>query len=50
MLPEEQGGFRPDRSTTDMMFVVFRLQGNCAEGRSVSLQVLHRSPEGVRHR
>ena len=26
MLPEEQYGFRPDRSTTDMMFVVHRLQ------------------------
>ena len=26
VLPEEQCGFRPDRSTTDMMFVVRRLQ------------------------
>ena len=26
LLPEEQSGFRPDRSTTDMMFVVRRLQ------------------------
>ena len=26
LLPEEQGGFRPNRSTTDMMFVVRRLQ------------------------
>ena len=26
MLPEEQCGFRPDRSTTDMMFVGRRLQ------------------------
>ena len=26
LLPEEQYGFRPDRSTTDMMFVVCRLQ------------------------
>ena len=26
LLPEEQCGFRPDRSTTDMMFVVCRLQ------------------------
>ena len=25
LLPEKQGGFRPDRSTTDMMFVVRRL-------------------------
>ena len=26
ILPEEQGGFRPKRSTTDMMFVIRRLQ------------------------
>ena len=26
MLPEEQCGFRPNLSTTDMMFVVRRLQ------------------------
>ena len=26
LLPEEQCGFRPNRSTTDMMFVVRRLQ------------------------
>ena len=26
LLPEEQCGFQPDRSTTDMMFVVRRLQ------------------------
>ena len=26
LLPEEQCGFRPDRSTTDMMFVLRRLQ------------------------
>ena len=47
-LPEEQCGFRPDRSTTAMMFVVRRLQeiGRKAE---VSLHVLHRSLEGVRH-
>ena len=25
LLPEEQSGFRPDRSTTDMIFVVSRL-------------------------
>ena len=27
VLPEEQSGFRPNRSTTDMMFVIRRLQG-----------------------
>ena len=26
ILPEEQSGFRPNRSTTDMMFVILRLQ------------------------
>ena len=26
MLPEEQSGFRPNRSTTDTMFVIRRLQ------------------------
>ena len=26
ILPEEQNGFRPNRSTTDMMFVIRRLQ------------------------
>ena len=26
ILPEEQSGFRPKRSTTDMMFVIRRLQ------------------------
>ena len=26
LLPEEQCAFRPDHSTTDMMFVVYRLQ------------------------
>ena len=52
LLPEEQCGFRPNRSTTDMMFVVRRLQeiGNWTEGTSVPLHVLHRPPEGVRHR
>ena len=43
LLPEEQCGFRPDRSTSDMMFVVRRLQEiGCKAG--VSLYVLHRSP------
>ena len=26
ILPDEQSGFRPNRSTTDMMFVIRRLQ------------------------
>ena len=32
ILPEEQSGFRPNRSTTDMMFVIRRLQ-NLAQKR-----------------
>ena len=38
LLPEEQWGFRPDRSTTDMMFVVRRLQETRQKAR-VSLFV-----------
>ena len=49
LLTEEQCGFRPDRSTTDMMFVV-RTAGDWTEGRAVPLHVRHRSPEGIRHR
>ena len=37
-LPEEQWGFRPDRSTTDMMFVVRRLQ-EVGRKASVSLHM-----------
>ena len=39
LLPEEQYGFRPDRSTTDMMFVVRRLQevGRKAGGMSLHM-------------
>ena len=33
ILPEEQSGFRPNRSTTDMMFVVRRLQELAREKR-----------------
>ena len=36
LLPEEQCGFRPDRSTTDMMFVVRRLQ---AVGRKAGVSL-----------
>ena len=50
LLPEEQCGFRPDRSTTVMDVCGSQAAGNWAEGRSVSLHVFPRSPEGVRHR
>ena len=51
LLPEEQRGFRPNRSTTDMMFVVRRLQEIGRKAGVSSLHhVLHRPPEGVRHR
>ena len=49
LLPEEQCGFQPDRSTTDMICGA-QAAGNWAEGRSVSIRVFHRPPEGVRHR
>ena len=38
LLPEEQCGFRPDRSTTDMMFVVRRLQ-EVGQKAGVSLHI-----------
>ena len=49
LLPEEQSGFRPDRSTTDMIFVVRRLQ-EIGWKAGVSIFMCHRFPEGVRHR
>ena len=33
ILPEEQSGFRPKRSTTDMIFVICRLQELAREER-----------------
>ena len=33
ILPEEQSGFRPNRSTTDIMFVICRLQELARERR-----------------
>ena len=38
ILPEEQSGFRPNRSTTDMMFVIRRLQ-ELARKKQISLYV-----------
>ena len=48
ILPEEQGGFRPNRSTTDMMFVVRRLQGAGAEETISALCMLYRPHQRVR--
>ena len=39
ILPEEQSGFRPNRSTTDMMFVIRRLQELLAQKKRISLYV-----------
>ena len=50
LLPEEQYGFRPDRSTTDMMFVVRRLQEVGRKAGVYLLHVFHRSPKSLRHR
>ena len=50
VLPEEQSCFRPNRSTTDMMFVIRRLQGLAREKR-IQLYVcfvLCRSHQSVR--
>ena len=43
LLPEEQCDFRPDRSTTGMMFMVRRLQE--VGRKAVSLHMLHIFPE-----
>ena len=48
LLPEEQCGFRPHRSTTDMMFVVRRLQTVGKESARTMFAVLHRPTEGIR--
>ena len=37
ILPEEQSGFRPNRSTTDMMFVIRRLQEELARKKWIPL-------------
>ena len=48
ILPEEQGGFRPQRSTTDMMFVVRRLQELGRTSNTSLRDLLHRSGKSIR--
>ena len=47
ILPEEQSGFRPNRSTTDMMFVIRRLQELARKKRIPLYVCLHRSHQSV---
>ena len=47
ILPEEQSGFRPNRSTTDMMFVIRRLQELARKKKNPVVRVLHRSHQRV---
>ena len=50
LLPEEQCGFRPDSSTTDMMFVVRRLQEVGQKARvSLFMCFIDLQKEGLRH-
>ena len=48
ILPEEQRGFRPQRSTIDMMFVVRRLQELGRTSNTFPRDLLHRSGKSVR--
>ena len=50
ILPKEQSGPRPNRSTTDMMFVIRRTTGVGAEETNPVVRVLHRSSQSVRLR
>ena len=47
LLPEEQCGFRPHRSTADMKFAVRRLQVGKETART-TVPVFHRPAEGIR--
>ena len=49
ILPKEQSGFRPNRSTTDMMFVIRRLQ-ELARKKRTPLYVCYRPYQSVRLR
>ena len=50
LLPEEQRGFRPNPLDHGHNVCGAQAAGNWAKRRSVPLHVLHRPPEGVRHR
>ena len=50
ILPEEQSGFRPNRSTIDMMFVIRRLQKLARKKRIPLLCMLYRPYQSVRLR
>ena len=50
ILPEEQSGFRPNRSTTDMMVVIRRLQELAREKLIPLLCMIYRPYQSVRLR
>ena len=50
ILPEEQRGFRPNRSTTDMMFCDSSITGAGAEETNSALCMLYRPYQSVRLR
>ena len=50
ILPEKQSGFRPNRSTTDIMFVIRLLQRAGAEETNSAVCMLYRPYQSVRLR
>ena len=50
ILPEEQSGFRPNRSTTDIVFCDSSATGACAEETNSALCMLYRFYKSVRLR
>ena len=49
ILPEEQSGFRPNRSTTDMVFVILGYKSWCERNES-AVRMLYRPYQSVRIR